>query len=86
MTPGTRWGSDFVDAARLRGLAAEIRDGGASDDPRGPRGDGAAYWSRVASLLRESYRSLSSALTNVDEMLVRAAPEGTTPSGRPVSG
>jgi hypothetical protein len=68
-----------VEATRLPGLAAEIRDRGANDDPRGPRGDGAAYWAEVARLLRESYRSLSSALTNVDEMPVRAAPEGAPP-------
>jgi hypothetical protein len=86
MTPGTRWGSDFAEAARLRGLAAEIRDRGANDDPRGPRGDGAAYWPKVARPLRESYRSLSSALATVGEMPLTAAPEGTTPSGRPVSG
>ena len=54
-----------AEAGRLRGLAAEIRDRGANDDPRGPRGDGSAYWPEVARLLRESYRSLSAALEPV---------------------
>lgn len=48
-----------AEAGRLRGLAAEIRDRGANDDPAGPRGAGSAYWPEVARLLRESYRSLS---------------------------
>ena len=45
-------------AGRLRGLAAEVRDRGAADDPDGPRGEGTAYWADVARLLRESYRQL----------------------------
>ncbi len=49
-------------AARLRGLAAEIRDRGATVDPDGPRGNGSSYWPEVARLLRQSYRSLSVAL------------------------
>jgi hypothetical protein len=51
-----------AEAGRLRGLAAEIRDRGATDDPDGPRGAGTAYWPEVARLLRESYRSLSASL------------------------
>jgi hypothetical protein len=51
-----------AEAGRLRGLAAEIRDRGANDDPEGPRAPGAAYWPEVAGLLRDSYRSLSAAL------------------------
>lgn len=51
-----------AEAGRLRGLAAEIRDRGATDDPAGPLGVGAAYWPDVARLLRESYRSLRVAL------------------------
>ena len=51
-----------AEAGRLRGLAAEIRDRGASDDPEGPRGTGAAYWPEVARHLRESYRSLSASV------------------------
>jgi hypothetical protein len=52
-----------AEAGRLRGLAAEIRDRGATDDPDGPRGAGATYWPEVARLLRESYRSLSASLS-----------------------
>jgi hypothetical protein len=51
-----------VEAGRLRGLAAEVRDRGATADPDGPRGSGRAYWPEVARLLRDSYRSLRSAL------------------------
>jgi hypothetical protein len=51
-----------AEAGRLRGLAAEVRDRGASDDPKGPRASGSAYWPEVARLLRDSYRSLRSAL------------------------
>lgn len=56
-----------AEAGRLRGVAAEIRDRGANDDPAGPRGAGATYWPEVARLLRESYRSLSASLVPVDE-------------------
>ena len=51
-----------AEAGRLRGLAAEVRDRGATADPDGPKGLGAAYWPEVARLLRDSYRSLRSAL------------------------
>ena len=51
-------------AGRLRGVAAEVRDRGASDDPAGPTGAGEAYWPEVARLLRESYRTLSTTLAN----------------------
>ena len=51
-----------AEAGRLRGIAAEIRDRGATVDPDGPRGRGAAYWPEVARLLRLSYRSLSRAI------------------------
>jgi hypothetical protein len=54
--------SSVAEAGRLRGEAAEVRDRGASDDPEGPTGRGSAYWSRVARLLRDSYRSLAEAL------------------------
>lgn len=50
------------EAGRLRGLAAEVRDRGATDDPAGPTGPGTAYWPEVARLLRDSYRSLRAAL------------------------
>lgn len=53
---------DVAEAGRLRGLAAEVRDRGANDDPEGPRGAGSAYWPEVARLLRDSYRSLRTAL------------------------
>lgn len=48
----------LAEAARLRGLAAEVRDRGAAEDPDGARGEGASYWPDVARLLRESYRRL----------------------------
>jgi hypothetical protein len=51
-----------AEAGRLRGMAAEVRDRGATADPDGPTGLGAAYWPEVARLLRESYRSLAAAL------------------------
>lgn len=51
-----------AEAGRLRGLAAEIRDRGAADDPEKPRAAGEAYWSEVARLLRDSYRSLKAGL------------------------
>ena len=51
-----------AEAGRLRGMAAEVRDRGATDDPDGPKGAGAAYWPEVARMLRDSYRSLSVSL------------------------
>jgi hypothetical protein len=53
-----------AEAGRLRGVAAEVRDRGASDDPEGSTGAGDAYWPEVARLLRESYRSLSVSLAS----------------------
>jgi len=53
-----------AEAGRLRGMAAEVRDRGANDDPDGPRGSGAGYWPDVARLLRDSYRSLRAALAS----------------------
>lgn len=52
------------EAGRLRGLAAEVRDRGAADDPDGATGPGTAYWPEVARLLRDSYRSLHAALAD----------------------
>jgi hypothetical protein len=52
-----------AEAGRLRGEAAEVRDRGANDDPDGPKARGAAYWPTVARLLRESYRSLKTAVS-----------------------
>jgi hypothetical protein len=54
-----------AEAGRLRGLAAEVRDRGANDDPDGSTGPGRAYWPEVARLLRDSYRSLRAALDEV---------------------
>jgi hypothetical protein len=54
--------ASVAESGRLRGVAAEIRDRGATDDPHGPRGPGGAYWPEVARLLRESYRALHTAL------------------------
>jgi hypothetical protein len=51
-----------TEAGRLRGLAAEVRDRGAASDPDGPNGSGRAYWPEVARLLRDSYRSLGTAI------------------------
>jgi hypothetical protein len=50
------------EAGRLRGLAAEVRDRGAAADPEGATGAGRDYWPEVARLLRDSYRSLRTAL------------------------
>jgi len=54
--------STVAEAGRLRGVAAEVRDRGASVDPNGSTGRGAAYWPEVARLLRDSYRALHGAL------------------------
>ncbi len=51
-----------AEAGRLRGVAAEVRDRGANDDPDGATGAGRTYWPEVARLLRDSYRSLQAAL------------------------
>ena len=56
-----------AEAGRLRGLAAEVRDRGATADPDGPKGSGRAYWPEVARLLRESYRNLSASLASSRE-------------------
>lgn len=53
-----------TEAGRLRGVAAEVRDRGATADPDGPTGEGRAYWPEVARMLGESYRSLSRAVRN----------------------
>lgn len=54
--------AQVAEAGRLRGMAAEVRDRGASRDPEGPGGPGQGYWPEVARLLRNSYRSLRAAL------------------------
>jgi len=53
-----------VDAGRLRGQAAEVRDRGAAADPDGATGAGRAYWPEVARLLRASYHSLAAAVSD----------------------
>jgi hypothetical protein len=55
-----------AEAGRLRGMAAEVRDRGATADPDGPAGPGRAYWPEVARLLRASYRSLAAAVGGPD--------------------
>ena len=55
---------EVAEAGRLRGLAAEVRDRGATDDPEGPTAAGKTYWPRVAGLLRDSYRSLHRAVSS----------------------
>lgn len=54
--------SAVAEAGRLRGLAAEVRDRGATADPDGPMGRGAAYWPEVGRMLAASYRSLKTAV------------------------
>ena len=72
-----------AEAGRLRGLAAEVRDRGANDDPDGSRGPGVSYWPEVALLLRESYRSLKIALEAAEPSAHQAsARRPTTPAGR----
>ena len=51
-----------AEAGRLRGIAAEIRDRGASTDPDGPTGQGDSYWPEVGRFLAESYRNLHTVL------------------------
>jgi hypothetical protein len=69
--------SDVVaDAGRQRGLAAELRDRGANADPDGPGGRGAAYWPKVARLLRQAYRSLKAGLDAAELASRVAVPDG----------
>ena len=71
-----------AEAGRLRGIAAEIRDRGATVDPDGPRGRGRTYWPEVARLLRLSYRSLSRAINEQAEPSAREeAIESRVPVG-----
>lgn len=53
-----------ADAGRLRGEAAEVRDRGAAADLEGATGAGRDYWPEVARLLRASYRSLKTAVSD----------------------
>ena len=52
-----------AEAGKLRGMAAEVRDRGATADPDGPTGPGLAYWPEVGRLLDASYRALKEAVT-----------------------
>lgn len=52
----------MAEAGRLRGLAAEVRDRGATADPSGAAGRGSTYWPEVARLLRDSYQRLRDGL------------------------
>jgi hypothetical protein len=72
----------IAEAARLRGLAAEVRDRGAAEDPDGPRGEGSAYWPEVAHLLNASYRRLHDDLDGEDVRVTA----GSTLSDRPAGG
>ena len=62
-----------AEAGRLRGIAAEIRDRGATDDPDGPTGRGDAYWPEVGRLLTDSYRALHRALAESPAQTAGAA-------------
>ncbi len=70
-----------AEAGRLRGVAAEVRDRGATDDPDGPRGAGAAYWPEVAHLLRASYRNLKAGISSPAEPVDGADGAGPLPAG-----
>jgi hypothetical protein len=72
-----------AEAGRLRGLAAEVRDRGADEDPAGPRGPGTAYWPEVARLLRNSYRSLRAVLDEAPPERTHGRSGGRDASGRP---
>jgi hypothetical protein len=78
--------SAVAEAGRLRGLAAEVRDRGATADPDGPTGRGAAYWPEVRRLLVASYRSLKTAVGPEPSSAVPAAgARPAVPGGAPVS-
>ena len=70
-----------AEAGRLRGVAAEVRDRGATADPDGPAGRGRAYWPGVAKLLHQSYVSLSAALRPPDVAAAAGSAGVTDASG-----
>lgn len=77
-----------AEAGRLRGMAAEVRDRGATADSDGPKGPGRAYWPEVAQRLRESYRSLHAAVTGGRHGVAAATErtaEGEPPRPRPTA-
>ena len=71
----------IAEAARLRGLAAEVRDRGAADDPDGARGEGSSYWPEVAHLLDASYRRLREDLDSGDVPVAVGASLSDRPAG-----
>jgi uncharacterized protein YndB with AHSA1/START domain len=70
-----------AEAGRLRGVAAEVRDRGASADPDGPTGRGAAYWPEVRRLLIASYRSLKAAVAPESVAVGTPAMAGSAAAG-----
>ena len=74
--------SAVAEAGRLRGLAAEVRDRGATADPDGPKGRGAAYWPEVGRLLVASYRSLKTAVARAPDLGFTSAPAPPAPIRR----
>jgi carbon monoxide dehydrogenase subunit G len=77
--------SAVAEAGRLRGLAAELRDRGATADPDGPTGLGAAYWPEVRRLLVASYRSLKAAIGPEPGAGVAGSAEGSAAASAPGS-
>ena len=57
--------AQVAEAGRLRGMAAEVRDRGATADADGPTGPGPTYWPEVGRLLDASYSALKEAVTVV---------------------
>ena len=68
-----------AEAGHLRGMAAEVRDRGATADPDGPTGRGRSYWPEVARLLRASYRALA------DSVRPAGAVDGAVTTAEPAS-
>ena len=66
--------ASVAEAGRLRGQAAEVRDRGA-DAALPEAADEGPYWAEVERLLRDSYRSLSAAVT-----AGAATPTSTSPT------
>ena len=71
----------IAEAARLRGLAAEVRDRGAADDPDGARGEGSSYWPEVAHLLDVSYQRLRADLDGAGVPVTAGASLSDRPAG-----
>jgi hypothetical protein len=71
----------LAEAARLRGLAAEVRDRGAAQDPDGSRGEGSSYWPEVARLLNASYHRLRDDLDGGDVRVTAGSGLSDRPAG-----